>query len=174
MSKVATVLHEKAATLRVEADMLKNSISWDLTKQAALNHLVENGVPESDASTILDSLESQALPDKDEVLEKIASIEAEAEVFDSVATYIEDIECKLDSSNARVAELEKQASQSPIAETLKSKGHFSDEEIQELKSLPEGLLNKVASLGEDAPAGLGTVSNRRDTGIDPLTAFLCN
>lgn len=175
MSKVSQALRDVATSLNVEADTLFKSVDWELTKQATLNSLVENGVASETAVKILDGLECKVVPEKAETLEKVATLRDQSNIFSVTADYLEDIESKLSISKARVTELEKQASMKPVVSSLKDVAGFNDDDIDELNSLPEGLLNKIASLRSDeTPSGLGKVSSRMSTAVDPMMEFLIN
>lgn len=173
MSQVSEQLRGLSKAFSNDADAYFKSIDWELTKQAALNSLVEGGVTQDAAVKILDELETRAVPDKAATLEKIAHLREQSEVFSATADYLENIESKLNDSKARVAELEKQASMKPVVSSLKEKAMFNDEDIEELNSLSEGLLSKVASLRiDESPAGLGKVSSRSSAGTDAMLEFL--
>lgn len=100
-----------------------------------------------------------------------------ADIMEKSASYISELEAKLDISKARVAELEKEAqarlSKDEVAEPLnKLASHgFTEHELDSMMSLGKETLEKIASQ-TDSPVGMGSAHGTSTAGMDPLTAFL--
>lgn len=167
------LIRNRAGDLDEVAESIRNTYDFSLVKQATLKSLAENGVTEDQIGTALSDLEAQYTPGHAaEMLRHAAEFEKQANILLGCASVIEELSAKLQSSESQVAELQKTASVSPTIDVLKSKGTFSDSELEALKSLPEGTLSKIAS-ADQGPRDLGQPSNGRNaSGSDPLLAFL--
>lgn len=167
------LFRNRAGDLKAMAEGIRNSYDFSLVKQAALKSLADNGVTEEQIGSVLSDLEVKHTPaHASEMLRHAAEFEKQAGILEKVATVIEELGAKLQSSEDTVAELQKAAAVSPTMDVLKSKGTFSDSELEALKSLPEGTLSKIASANQD-PWDLGQASNGRNASdTDPVLAFL--
>ena len=166
------LFRNRAGDLRAKAEGIRNTYDFSMVKEAALKSLAENGVTEDKIGSMLVDLESQYTPGHaGEMLQHAAEFEKQANILEKCASVIEELSAKLQSSEDQRAELEKAAAVSPTIDVLKSKGNFSDSDLEALKSLPEGTLSKIAS-ADQGPWDLGQASNGRSAGVDPMTAFL--
>lgn len=135
---------------------------------SAIVALVEGGMEFEKAASIVE-----------EAVQKDATaidIRNRADVFEKVASHVLGLE-------ARISELEKEAKEAgeaevrkndPVFEKLASLG-FSAEEIEAMsESLPDSLIEKVASTTapDNAPWGLGAGTGRAIEEMDPMVRFL--
>lgn len=166
------LFRNRAGDLRETANGIRTAYDFSLVKEATLKSLAEKGVSEEQIGTVLDDLEVQNTPaHAAEMLSHAAEFEKQAGILEKVASVIDELSAKLLSSEDKVAELEKAATVSPQIDVLKSKGQFSDSELEALKSLPEGTLTKIASANQD-PWDLGQATRQSASTADPLLAFL--
>ena len=166
------LFRNRAGDLKVKADSIRATHDFSLVKEATLKSLAESGVTEDQIGTVLSDLEVKFTPaHASEMLSHAAEFEKQAGILEKVAAVIDELSAKLQSSEDKVAELEKAAAVSPTMDVLKSKGTFSDSELEALKSLPEGTLNKIASANQD-PWDLGQATRQNASAEDPLLAFL--
>lgn len=166
------LFRNRAGDLKAKADGIRTTYDFSLVKEAALKSLAESGVTEEQIGTALSDLEVKHTPaHATEMLSNAAEFEKQAGILEKVAAVIDELSAKLQSSEDKVAELEKAAAVSPTIDVLKSKGHFDESELEALKSLPEGTLNKIASANQD-PWDLGRATKQNATAGDPLLAFL--
>ena len=173
MSSVADVLRKHANDLT--AEMLKiKSDDFSLVKAAAVDALVDGGLERDVAEQVLDGLETQVAPDSTKLMHKAAELEREIKILEKTATYIEDLEAKLESASDRVLNLEKQACISKELNSLSESDVFSSEELEQLKSLPASTLQKVAHSVDTTPWSLGQRSDRVDSTVDPILHFVMN
>ncbi len=165
------LFRNRAGDLKAIADGIRASYDFSLVKEATLKSLAESGVTEDQIGTVLDDLAVQHTPaHATEMLGHAAEFEKQAGILEKVAAVIDQLSAKLQSSEDRVVELEKAAAVSPTMDVLKSKGTFSDSELEALKSLPEGTLSKIASANQD-PWDLGQATRQSASAVDPLAAF---
>lgn len=166
------LFRNRAGDLREKANSLRSAYDFSLVKEAALKSLADKGVSEEQIGSVLNDLEVQHTPSHAaEMLDHAAEFEKQAGILEKVAAAFEELGAKLQSSEDKVAELEKAASVSPTIDVLKSKGQFSDSDLEALKSLPEGTLSKIASANQD-PWDLGQATRQSASTADPLLAFL--
>lgn len=166
------LFRNRAGDLRAIADSIRSTYDFSLVKEATLKSLADKGVTEDQIGSVLSDLEVKHTPaHATEMLEHAAEFEKQAGILEKVASVFDELNAKLQSSVDKVAELEKSAAVSPTMDVLKSKGQFSDSELEALKSLPEGTLNKIASANQD-PWDLGQATRQSASAADPLLAFL--
>lgn len=166
------LFRNRAGDLRAIADSIRSTYDFSLVKEATLKSLADKGVTEDQIGSVLSDLEVKHTPaHAAEMLEHAAEFEKQAGILEKVASVFDELNAKLQSSVDKVAELEKSAAVSPTMDVLKSKGQFSDSELEALKSLPEGTLNKIASANQD-PWDLGQATRQSASAADPLLAFL--
>lgn len=171
MSGVAEILRKHANDLT--AEMLKiKSDDFSLVKAAAVDALVEGGLEKDVAEHVLDGLQNQVSPDASKMIQKAAELEREIKVLEKTASYIEDLEAKLEASNARVLDLEKQASIHTELKSLSDSEVFSQSEVEQLKSLPQSTLQKIAHSVDKTPWDMGQRSDRVDATVDPIMNFI--
>lgn len=177
MNKIVELLEKKASSLR-EAVTPKSDDSWDLTKSAALATLKEQGI--EDAETLIDGLMKEAgFDDTQDSLQAFPiDVEEVITLIEKTAAYIGELQVKIDAKDSKISdlhdELEKAASANSdeISERLASKG-FSKEELEDLKSLPSNLLQKVASINSDeSPWDMGQGARQAQDSLDPLAQFI--
>lgn len=100
-----------------------------------------------------------------------------AEILEKIANYISEIETKLSNSEAKVAELTKEANDKTksdeLAEPLKklASSGYTKEELQELSLMSKDTLEKIAARAE-APEPMGEAFGKASSGLDPLATFL--
>lgn len=165
------LIRNRAGDLSKIANGIRSSYDFSLVKEAALKSLADKGVSEEQIGGVLNDLEVQHTPvHAAEMLSHAAEFEKQASILEKVAAAFDELSAKLQSSEDKVAELEKAAAVSPTMDVLKSKGQFSEDELEALKSLPEGTLNKIASANQD-PWDLGQATRQSATAADPLLAF---
>ena len=146
-----------------------------MVKSAAVNTLESNGVSVEDADGLLNSLAEKAYPNLNSDLEKAAEYAGVAELLTKAASYITELEVKLDSKEAEINEMQKSAQdagKAPLVDALTGTGAFTKEDLEALNDLDERTLNKVASLTDRTPHSFGGPSNRPGAGMDALTEFL--
>lgn len=166
------LIRNRAGDLNAIADSIRSANDFSLVKEAALKSLADKGVTEDQIGSVLQDLEVAHTPvNAAEMLGHAAEFEKQAGILEKVAAVIDDLSAKLQSSESRVVELEKAAAVSPTMDVLKSKGVYSESELEALKSLPEGTLNKIASANQD-PWDLGQATRQSASAADPLYAFL--
>lgn len=166
------LFRNRAGDLREKANTLRSTYDFSLVKEAALKSLADKGVSEEQIGSVLNDLEVQHTPSHAaEMLDHAAEFEKQAGILEKVAAAFEELGAKLQSSEDKVAEFVKAASVSPQIDVLKSKGQFSDSDLEALKSLPEGTLSKIASANQD-PWDLGQATRQSASTADPLLAFL--
>lgn len=167
------LFRNRAGDLSKMAEGIRAAYDFSMVKQAALKSLADQGVTEEQIGDVLNDLEVKHTPaHAAEMLCHAAEFEKQAGILEKVAAAFEELSAKLQSSEDKVAELEKAAAVSPTMDVLKSKGTFSESELEALKSLPEGTLNKIASADQVAPWDLGQATRQSASSVDPLTAFL--
>ena len=100
-----------------------------------------------------------------------------ADTLEKIAEYIEVLETENQDVNAN---LEKTAEELKAAKPYKSEVHeklasigFTDEEIEQMDSMPDAVLTKVASVA-DQPWGLGSAAGPAREKTDPFLEFLVN
>ena len=166
------LFRNRAGDLRAIADSIRSSYDFSLVKEATLKSLAENGVTEEQVGSMLSELElTHTPPHAAEMLQHAAEFEKQAGILEKVASVFDELSAKLQSSEDKVAELEKAAAVSPTMDVLKSKGVYSESELEALKSLPEGTLNKIAS-ADQGPWDLGQATRQSTSAADPLYDFL--
>lgn len=167
------LIRNLAGDLRKEAEGIRSVYDFSMVKEAALKSLADHGVTEDQVGSVLNDLEVKHTPaHAPEMLRHAAEFEKQASILEKVAAAFDELSAKLQSSEDKVAELEKAAAVSPTIDVLKSKGQFSDSELEALKSLPEGTLSKIASADQVTPWDLGQATRQSASSVDPLTAFL--
>ncbi len=165
------LFRNRAGDLKAKADSIRSTYDFSLVKEAALKSLADKGVSEEQIGSVLNDLEVQHTPAHAvEMLSHAAEFEKQAGILEKVAAAFDDLSAKLQSSEDKVAELVKAAAVSPQMDVLKSKGQFSDSELEALKSLPEGTLSKIASANQD-PWDLGQATRQSAASVDPILAF---
>lgn len=166
------LFRNRAGDLKATANGIRTAYDFSLVKEATLKSLADKGVTEDQIGSVLSDLEVQYTPTHAaEMLSHAAEFEKQAGILEKVAAVIDELSAKLQSSEDKVAELEKAAAVSPQMDVLKSKGQFSDSELEALKSLPEGTLSKIASANQD-PWDLGQATKLSASAVDPLLAFV--
>lgn len=168
------ILRTHASDLEQQAVRLEEGNNFALIKQAAVNSLVESGMEEAVASEVLDGLKSQVAPESDKMMQKAAELRLEVSVLEKAAAYIDELEVKLDSAKGQISELEKKANMAPELSEIAKHLHLGAGEMDELNSLSEGTLKKIASSTSSAPWGIGSASNIPSKGGDALLEFLTN
>lgn len=166
------LFRNRAGDLKAMAEGIRSAYDFSLVKEAALKSLAENGVTEDQIGSTLSDLEVTFTPNHaGEMLQHAEEFEKQANILEKVAAAFEDLSAKLQSSEDQVAALTKAAALSPSMDVLKSKGGYSDAELEALKSLPEGTLNKIAS-NQQGPWDLGQATRQSASSVDPLFSFL--
>ena len=166
------LFRNRAGDLKAKAEGIRSAYDFSMVKEATLKSLADNGVTEDQVGSMLSELElTHTPPHAAEMLQHAAEFEKQAGILEKVASVFDELSAKLQSSEDKVAELEKAASVSPTMDVLKSKGVYSESELEALKSLPEGTLNKIASANQD-PWDLGQATKQNASAGDPLLAFL--
>lgn len=100
-----------------------------------------------------------------------------ATILEKTASYVSELETKLNNSEAQVAELEKQAAENAalaeVSDSLEKLAGFgySEDEVRKLAGLGKDTLEKLASQIEQ-PVGMGSAAGMSSAGQDPLTAWL--
>lgn len=177
MNKIVELLEKKATELR-SAISPKSDESWDLTKAAAIKQLEENGV--DNAEELIDGIAKEA--GFVETQASIGSFPIDADevitLIEKTAAYIGELQVKIDAKDSEISELtgelEKAASQTDeeIIERLTGKG-FSQEELENLRSLPSDVLTKVAYMNSDeSPWEMGHGARQAEDSMDPMLKFL--
>jgi hypothetical protein len=166
------LFRNRAGDLREMANGIRSTFDFSLVKEAALKSLADKGVTEEQLGSVLNDLEVQHTPaHAAQMLDHAAEFEKQANILEMSAAAFDELSAKLQSSEDKVAELEKAASVSPTIDVLKSKGQFSDSDLEALKSLPEGTLSKIASANQD-PWDLGQATKLSASSVDPILAFV--
>lgn len=168
------ILRNHAGDLEQRAVSLEEGNNFALIKQAAVNSLVEGGMEEAVASEVLDGLKNQVAPESDKMMQKVAELRLEVQVLEKAASYIDELEAKLNSAQAKISDMEKAASLSPELNEIAKHLHLGQGEMDELNSLSEGTLKKIASSTGGSPWGIGSASSIPSRGGDALLEFLIN
>ena len=168
------ILRNHANDLEQRAAALEEGNNFALIKQAAVNSLVEGGMEEAVASEVLDGLKAQVAPESDKMMQKVAELRTEVQVLEKTAAYIDELEAKLNSAQAKISDMEKKANVSPELNVLAKNLHLSQGELDELNSLSEGTLKKIASSTSGSPWEIGSASSIPSRGGDALLEFLMN
>lgn len=165
------LIRNRAGDLNAQASAIRSKYDFSLVKQAALNSLAENGVDMAQAESMLDGYEKEFAPSHTaEMLQAAADFEKQAFVLEKCADIIDDLSAKLQSSEEQVAQMTKAATVNPQLDALKSKGGYSESDLEALKSLPKSTLEKIAS--DQGPSDLGRATNRSSANsVDPMVAF---
>ena len=174
MSDVSGVITKYANDLAASAAKIRSEHDFSLVKSAAVTALVDGGLEQAVAEEVLDGLKSTVAPDSVKMLEKAAELEGEVKFLEKVATYIEDLEAKLASAEQKLSDLEKAAQVGDELKSLSESQVFSNEELEQLKSLPASTLQKVAHSVDTTPWSLGQRSDRVDSTVDPILHFVMN
>ena len=168
------ILRNHANDLEQRAAALEEGNNFALIKQAAVNSLVEGGMEEAVASEVLDGLKAQVAPESDKMMQKVAELRTEVQVLEKTAAYIDELEAKLNSAQAKISDMEKKANVSPELNVLAKNQHLGQGELDELNSLSEGTLKKIASSTSGSPWEIGSASSIPSRGGDALLEFLMN
>lgn len=112
------ILRNHANDLEQRAAALEEGNNFALIKQAAVNSLVEGGMEEAVASEVLDGLKAQVAPESDKMMQKVAELRTEVQVLEKTAAYIDELEAKLNSAQAKISDMEKKANVSPELNVL--------------------------------------------------------
>lgn len=168
------ILRNHANDLGQRADSIEEGNNFALIKQAAVNSLVEGGMEEATASEVLDGLKNKVAPESDKMMQKVAELRLEVQVLEKAADYIDELESKFNSAQAKISDMEKTASATPEMNALSKQLHLGQGEMDELKSLSEGTLKKIASMTSSTPWELGQASSIPSRGGDALLEFLIN
>ena len=168
------ILRNHANDLEQRAAALEEGNNFALIKQAAVNSLVEGGMEEAVASEVLDGLKAQVAPESDKMMQKVAELRTEVQVLEKTAAYIDELEAKLNSAEAKISDMEKKANVSPELNVLAKNLHLGQGELDELNSLSEGTLKKIASSTSGSPWEIGSASSIPSRGGDDLLEFLMN
>lgn len=168
------ILRNHANDLEQRAAALEEGNNFALIKQAAVNSLVEGGMEEAVASEVLDGLKAQVAPESDKMMQKVAELRTEVQVLEKTAAYIDELEAKLNSAQAKISDMEKKANVSLELNVLAKNLHLGQGELDELNSLSEGTLKKIASSTSGSPWEIGSASSIPSRGGDALLEFLMN
>ena len=169
---VAGILRKHANDLTAEMLKIKNADDFSLIKSAAVASLVEGGMDVSIAEQVMDGLKDRVSPDSTKMLQKAAELERNIKIFEKTASYIEEMEVKLETAISQISDLEKSAQVSNELKSLAKSEVFSDIEVEQLKSLPQSTLQKIASRVDNTPVGMGQRSDRIDASGDPILNFI--
>lgn len=199
MSNVATILRNKAAELRttpesVAVQMLKEAgmseqdarfeVSQALMEKEALCTLKDKGIDMEEAVRLVKAANINVRELTNINLEP--EVDPMAEILEKAAAYIETLEgigAAIEAKNAELLEdLEKMASEidAPKAELpvlpesinkLASIGAFTNEDLEQLRGINPGVLEKIASAREE-PWGLGAPVGMARPQTDPLLEFM--
>lgn len=166
------LIRNRAGDLNKQAAEIRGKYDFSLVKEATLKSLSEKGVDLTQAEGMLQGYEKEFTPSHaGEMLQAAAAFEKEANVLEKCADVIDNLSAKLQSSEEQVAKLTKAATVNPQLDVLKSKGGFSEIDLEALKSLPESTLNKIASSQD--PWDLGRATHGQSaSSVDPMVAFL--
>lgn len=165
------LIRNRAGDLNAQASAIRSKYDFSLVKEATLKSLSEKGVDMAQAEGMLNGYEKEFTPSHTaEMLQAAADFEKQAFVLSKCADVIDELSAKLQSSEEQVAQLTKAATVNPQMDALKSKGGFSESDLEALKSLPQSTLQKIAS--DQGPSDLGRATNRISTNSeDPMVAF---
>lgn len=100
-----------------------------------------------------------------------------AEILEKTASYISELETKLNNSEAKVAELTDEAAQRSRSDELEAplsklaEAGYTESELEELSKVGPEVLTKLASRSE-APDSMGESYGTAADSLDPLTQFL--
>lgn len=166
------LIRNRAGDLNAQAAAIRSKYDFSLVKEATLKSLSEKGVDLAQVESVLAGYEKEFTPGHaGEMLQAAADFEKQAFVLGKCADIIDDLSAKLQSSEEQVVQLTKAATVNPQLDALKSKGGFSDTDLEALKSLPQSTLEKIAS--DQGPSDLGRATNWKSvSAADPLEAFL--
>lgn len=160
--------------LRKIASEIDTIANWDEIKDSAVSGLVEGGVDAQSAEAIVSDLEKTASQPLSFSLPELSGI------LSDVASYVEELEAKIETSNGELmqksAQLSKLASEKMTGEKgvlhpFIEKG-FSEEEVRSISTLPEETLQKLAQATHSSPTPLGAGAGMAKDAMDPLLAFL--
>jgi len=173
MSDIVDLLRAKSQGLASKASGLADD--WMEIEKSASAALVEGGISAEEATPLLMKLASEANPNLQSDLARAEEYKQLAEVLEKTASYVNDLEVKLDTKDVIISDMEKAASQAeksgPVA-AIDGRGVFSQEELDELQSLNAGTLQKVANSLDNIPMNMGGPADRVDSTLDPLAQFL--
>tara|TARA_R110002073_G_scaffold137275_1_gene286271 strand:+ start:596 stop:1123 length:528 start_codon:yes stop_codon:yes gene_type:complete len=147
----------------------------EMIKLATVTSLIEGGIDTAEAESLTDSLIDRACPDLQATLEKSAQFNTIATILEKAASYIAELETKLEDSTASIIAMEKAAeadTKAPSVSALEDTGMFTNEDLQALRALEGNTLSKVASHIMSSPRAMGGPSNRISADIDAFTQFL--
>ncbi len=173
MSEISDLLWLKAREMN-EAASTKNN-EWQMIKSAAVSALGTKGIAGSDAEDLLEKLAERAYPNLKADLEKAAQLVEIGKLLEKSAEYVSELEVKLSTKEEEIVGLKKSASmtqKAPSVNALSGTGAFTNEDLETLSQLDDGMLSKVASLTDQTPWNLGGPSERASDGMDALTKFL--
>ncbi len=171
MSEIAKLLRTQSEDIANELKAVADQQEFlEMTKQAAVETLIEQGIDAEKASELVKSAkEIQNLA----VSQPVFNMDVISEVFEKSASYIEELEVRLAEMQSKIEsneEMLKQASLSgnPKVAELRGLG-FSEEEIKMLGN--SGMIEKVAQTAGQ-PWESGSVSSRPGVAaMDPIERF---
>lgn len=197
MSNVATILRNKAAELRttpesVAIDMLKEAglseqdaryeVTQALMEKEALSTLTDKGIDMEEAVRLVKAANINVRELTNIAIEP--EVDPMAELLEKAAAYIETLEgvgAAVEAKNAELLEdLHKMASEAAAPapaelpgnlNKMASVGAFTNEDLEQLRSINPEVLEKVASAMEE-PWGLGAPVGFARPQTDPLLEFM--
>lgn len=173
MSEITDLLVSQAQSLYKKADA--PAAEANMVKLATVSALIEGGVDTEEAESLVDSLITRACPDLQSTIEKSAQFRTIATILEKAASYIDELELKLEDSKASIIAMEKSAEaeiKAPSVSALEDTGMFTNEDLEALRALERDTLSKVASHIRSSPHNMGGPSNRMRADIDAFTQFL--
>lgn len=155
--------------LRKIAEEFATISSWDEIKDSAVAGLIEGGLEKQAAEIVMGEMEKVAEQPITHSLPELSGI------LNDTASYIEELEAKIESSKGelmqKTAQLSKMSGERDIFSPFIERG-FSEEEVHALGTLPEETLRKLAHATHSSPTPLGAGAGMAKDAMDPLTAFL--
>lgn len=155
-----------ANLLKAKADSLNEVVNYNLEKEATVNALVEEGMDSETAIKLVDDYMEKSAETRVKILsnEDIISLQ---EVFEKVASYVEELEQKLDVKIEKSPEeILKQAETKNKLASI-----FTEEELSALENVPDTLIEKLASQASE-PWELGKAAGIPREKTDPLLEFI--